>query len=190
MRDGYVERIVEWADATDAERAETLCNAGVLCAAAADMARWLTRGAHRQRQGRILPDRRRRAGARPKARGWPRCEAPVRELRGINSRAELAAAEAVVQSRLRAAAMEAGVTMTDPASVFLAADTRLAPDVTIGPERGVRPGREGGVGDGDPRLQPSGGLQHRARRDHRPVRARCGPARCSAQACTSAISSS
>jgi bifunctional UDP-N-acetylglucosamine pyrophosphorylase / glucosamine-1-phosphate N-acetyltransferase len=40
-RDGYVERIVEWADASEAERAERLCNAGVLCAASADMARWL-----------------------------------------------------------------------------------------------------------------------------------------------------
>ena len=41
MRDGYVDRVVEWIDAADAERAETLCNAGVLCAAATDMARWL-----------------------------------------------------------------------------------------------------------------------------------------------------
>src|SRR6478735_5925297 len=40
-RDGYVERIVEWIDAAEAERAQTLCNAGVLCAAATDMARWL-----------------------------------------------------------------------------------------------------------------------------------------------------
>src|SRR5206468_3204916 len=39
--DGYVDRIVEWIDAGDAERAETLCNAGVLCGASADMARWL-----------------------------------------------------------------------------------------------------------------------------------------------------
>ena len=63
-RDGYVERIVEWIDAGEAERAETLCNAGVLCAAAADMARWLRRGARRQCQGRILPHRCRRPGAR------------------------------------------------------------------------------------------------------------------------------
>jgi bifunctional UDP-N-acetylglucosamine pyrophosphorylase/glucosamine-1-phosphate N-acetyltransferase len=60
-------------------------------------------------------------------------EAPEAELCGINSRAELAAAEAVVQGRLRAAAMAAGVTMTDPASVFLCTDTKLAADVSIGP---------------------------------------------------------
>jgi bifunctional UDP-N-acetylglucosamine pyrophosphorylase/glucosamine-1-phosphate N-acetyltransferase len=59
--------------------------------------------------------------------------APYGELRGINSRVELAEAEAMVQSWLRAAALEAGVTMTDPASVFLAADTVLESDVSIGP---------------------------------------------------------
>ena len=37
----HVARIVEWADATEAERSVDLCNAGVLCADAADMARWL-----------------------------------------------------------------------------------------------------------------------------------------------------
>ena len=63
-RDGYVERIVEWIDAAEAERAETLCNAGVLCAASADMAALAARRARRQRQGRILPDRCRGPGAR------------------------------------------------------------------------------------------------------------------------------
>src|SRR5580700_1704276 len=41
VHDAHVERIVEWADATDSERAIELCNAGVLCAGAADMTRWL-----------------------------------------------------------------------------------------------------------------------------------------------------
>jgi bifunctional UDP-N-acetylglucosamine pyrophosphorylase/glucosamine-1-phosphate N-acetyltransferase len=67
-------------------------------------------------------------------------EAPEAELRGINSRAELAEAEAVVQARLRDAAMAAGVTMTDPSSVFLCADTQLAPDVSIGPSVVFGPG--------------------------------------------------
>ena len=57
-------RIVEWADATEAERAIGLCNAGVVCAPAADLFRWLRRGAARQCQGRILPDRHRRPGGR------------------------------------------------------------------------------------------------------------------------------
>ena len=67
-------------------------------------------------------------------------EAPADELAGINSRGELAAAEAVVQSWLRAAAMDAGVTMIDPGSVFLCADTELAPDVTIEPNVVFGPG--------------------------------------------------
>ncbi len=67
-------------------------------------------------------------------------EAPAEELAGINSRGELAAAEAVVQSWLRTAAMEAGVTMTDPSSVFLCADTELAQDVMIEPNVVFGPG--------------------------------------------------
>jgi bifunctional UDP-N-acetylglucosamine pyrophosphorylase/glucosamine-1-phosphate N-acetyltransferase len=67
-------------------------------------------------------------------------EAPADELAGINSRVELAAAEAVVQSRLRVVAMEAGVTMTDPGSVFLCADTEFSPDVTIEPNVVFGPG--------------------------------------------------
>ena len=60
-------------------------------------------------------------------------EAPAEELAGVNSRVELAAAEAVVQGWLRHTAMEAGVTMIDPSSVFLRADTMFEPDVTVEP---------------------------------------------------------
>ena len=45
-----------------------------------------------------------------------------------------------MQSWLRAAAMDGGVTMTDPSSVFLCADTELAPDVTIEPNVVFGPG--------------------------------------------------
>jgi bifunctional UDP-N-acetylglucosamine pyrophosphorylase/glucosamine-1-phosphate N-acetyltransferase len=55
------------------------------------------------------------------------------EVRGINSQAQLAEAEAVLQRRLRAAAHELGVTMVAPETVHLAADTKLARDVTIEP---------------------------------------------------------
>jgi bifunctional UDP-N-acetylglucosamine pyrophosphorylase/glucosamine-1-phosphate N-acetyltransferase len=138
-RDGYVGRIVEWIDAAAAERAETLCNAGVLCAAAADMARWLGEVRADNAKGEYyLTDVVALAngeGARVAA-----VEAPAEELGGINSRAELAAAEAVVQSWLRAAALDGGVTMTDPSSVFLCADTELGADVTIEPNVVFGPG--------------------------------------------------
>jgi len=128
----HVARIVEWADATEAERAAPLCNAGVLCARADDMARWLAEVRADNAAGEFyLTDL--VALARADGVGVAAVEADHAELRGINSRAELAAAEATVQARLRAAAMEAGVTMTAPETVFLAMDTRLAQDVTIGP---------------------------------------------------------
>ncbi|MGH7211818.1 MAG: bifunctional UDP-N-acetylglucosamine diphosphorylase/glucosamine-1-phosphate N-acetyltransferase GlmU, partial [Acetobacteraceae bacterium] len=135
----YVERIVEAADATQEERAIGLCNAGVLCAAASDMARWLADVRPHNAKGEYyLTDL--VALARTEGGRVGAIEAPVRELAGVNSRAELAAAEATVQSWLRAAAFESGVTMTDPASVFLAADTELAPDVTIEPNVVFGPG--------------------------------------------------
>ena len=54
----------------------------------------------------------------------------------MNSQAELAAAEAVLQAKLRRQWLDAGVTMTAPETVWLSADTRLAPGVMIEP-RGV-----------------------------------------------------
>jgi bifunctional UDP-N-acetylglucosamine pyrophosphorylase/glucosamine-1-phosphate N-acetyltransferase len=139
VADGYVQRVVEWIDADDQERAETLCNAGVLCAASADMTRWLEAVRADNAKGEYyLTDV--VASARSDSEQVVAVEAPAEELSGINSRPELAAAEAVVQSRLRAAAMDAGVTMTDPGSVFLCADTELAPDVTIEPNVIFGPG--------------------------------------------------
>ena len=137
--EGYVERIVEWIDAVAAERAEVLCNAGVLCAASADMARWLAAVRADNAKGEYyLTDV--VALARAEGGRVAAVEAPADEVAGINSRAELAAAEAAVQSRLRRAAMDAGVTMTDPGSVFLCADSEFSPDVTIEPNVVFGPG--------------------------------------------------
>jgi len=62
------------------------------------------------------------------------------EVRGINTRAQLAEAEAAMQRRLRAAALEAGVTMIAPETVFLSADTKFGRDVTIEPNVIFGPG--------------------------------------------------
>jgi len=62
------------------------------------------------------------------------------EVRGINTRAQLAEAEAVMQERLRKAALDAGVTMIAPDTVYLAADTRFGKDVTIEPFVVLGPG--------------------------------------------------
>jgi bifunctional UDP-N-acetylglucosamine pyrophosphorylase/glucosamine-1-phosphate N-acetyltransferase len=130
--DGFVERIVEFKDATNAERTVSLCNAGVLCADADSMRAWLQAVGNNNAQGEFyLTDvvaLARRDGARVAA-----VEASEDELLGINSRAELARAEAVVQGRLRATAMDGGVTMTAPDTVFLSTDTQFGHDVSIGP---------------------------------------------------------
>jgi len=137
--DGQVARIVEHADATEAERAIGLCNAGVVCAAAPDLFRWLSRLSRDNRQGEYyLTDV--VAAARAEGRRTAALEAPEAELRGINTRLELAAAEAEIQSRLREAAMLGGATLTDPASVQLCWDTRLGPDVVVEPQVVFGPG--------------------------------------------------
>ena len=137
--DGLVERIVEYCEATEAERGIGLCNAGVLCAAGTDMQRWLRAVRNDNANGEYyLTD----VVALARADGRPvrAVEAPADELAGVNSRGELARAEATLQGWLREAAMEAGVTMVDPSSVYLCADTRLAADVTIEPNVVFGPG--------------------------------------------------
>ncbi len=62
------------------------------------------------------------------------------DVRGINTKAQLAETEAVLQQRLRAAAMDAGVTLVAPETVFLAADTKLGRDVTVEPNVVFGPG--------------------------------------------------
>jgi bifunctional UDP-N-acetylglucosamine pyrophosphorylase/glucosamine-1-phosphate N-acetyltransferase len=129
---GAVRRIVEFADASAEERAIGLCNAGVVCAAGPDLFRWLRMVKNDNRQGEYyLTDIVALAaaeGVRVMA-----VEAPEAELRGINSRAELAEAEAEMQRRLRRAAMDNGATLIQPESVVFSHDTRLGRDVTVGP---------------------------------------------------------
>src|ERR1041384_6354177 len=62
------------------------------------------------------------------------------EVHGINTRAQLAQAEAVMQQRLRAAALEAGVMMIAPETVFLSADTKFGRDIVIEPNVVFGPG--------------------------------------------------
>jgi bifunctional UDP-N-acetylglucosamine pyrophosphorylase/glucosamine-1-phosphate N-acetyltransferase len=137
--DGMVERIVEWAEAGDAERAIGLCNAGVVCAASGDLARWLAAVKADNAKGEYyLTDV--VALARAEGRRVSAVEAPEAELRGINSRVELAAAEAEVQRALREAALLGGATLQAPETVFLAHDTRLGADVVLEPHLVFGPG--------------------------------------------------
>jgi bifunctional UDP-N-acetylglucosamine pyrophosphorylase / glucosamine-1-phosphate N-acetyltransferase len=137
--DGLVSRIVEYADASPMERTVNLCNAGVLCGGSAEMLRWLreVRNDNAKREYYLTDVV---TVARADGRSVLAVEASADELSGVNSRGELAHAEAVLQGWLRDEAMEAGVTMIDPSSVFLSADTRLSADVTIEPHVFFGPG--------------------------------------------------
>jgi bifunctional UDP-N-acetylglucosamine pyrophosphorylase/glucosamine-1-phosphate N-acetyltransferase len=73
-------------------------------------------------------------------------ELPTDELIGVNTRAELAGAEALMQKRLRRQAMAAGASLVAPETVFLSADTRLGRDVVVEPHVVFGPGVE--IGDG------------------------------------------
>ena len=136
---GLVERIVEYKDATAAERAVGLCNAGVLSADAAHMRAWLraVKDDNAQREF-YLTD----VVALACAAGHlvAAVEADENECLGINSRAELARAEAEVQRRLRLAVMAGGATLVAPDTVFLSTDTVVGRDVTIGPNVVIGPG--------------------------------------------------
>jgi bifunctional UDP-N-acetylglucosamine pyrophosphorylase/glucosamine-1-phosphate N-acetyltransferase len=136
---GDVERIVEWADATEAERAVGLCNAGVVCAPAADLFAWLRAVRNDNAKGEYyLTDVVALAAAAGKR--VVAVESPEAELRGINSRAELAGAEAEAQQAMRATAMAGGATLIQPESVILSWDTAIGQDVTIGPSVVFGPG--------------------------------------------------
>jgi bifunctional UDP-N-acetylglucosamine pyrophosphorylase/glucosamine-1-phosphate N-acetyltransferase len=137
--EGNLSAIVEHRDADEKQRAIGLCNSGVMAIDGAKLWDLIDAiGNKNAKQEYYLTD----IVGVARARGGNAVvvEAPADELIGINSRAELAAAEALCQQRLRTRAFEGGVTMTDPASVFLCADTRLGQDVTIGPNVVFGPG--------------------------------------------------
>ena len=127
-----IAKMVEYKDASAAERAVSLCNSGMMALAAADLRRWLPRIGNDNAAGEYyLPDLVIVAAA--DGRASVAVEGAAVEAIGINSRAELAGAERLWQERKRAEMMAAGVTLIDPASVFFAADTQIARDVTIEP---------------------------------------------------------
>ncbi|GGD99804.1 bifunctional protein GlmU [Polymorphobacter glacialis] len=132
-------KMVEFKDTTPAERAETLCNSGLMAVRAADLWPLLARVGNANAAGEYyLPDIIGLLIA--DGRTARIIETAADEVAGVNSRAELAALEAQWQSHRRTAAMAAGVTLIDPSSVFFAHDTEIAQDVTIEPFTVFGPG--------------------------------------------------
>lgn len=123
---------VEHRDANKEELAVNLCNAGALVADAKTLFRLLAqlRDDNAQQEFYLtdIPGM-----ARTAAMKVGIVEAQEEELLGVNSRSQLADAEAAFQKRARDAAMEAGVTLIDPASVFFSYDTVIDADAIIEP---------------------------------------------------------
>ena len=137
--DGAPEAVVEWRDADAATRALPLCNAGVMAVDARHLFPLLERLRPDNAAGEYyLTDL--VALAREAGLGRAVVEADAEEALGVNSRAELARAEAVAQRRLRERAFAAGVTMPMPETVYLSHDTRFGQDVTVGPNCVFLPG--------------------------------------------------
>jgi bifunctional UDP-N-acetylglucosamine pyrophosphorylase/glucosamine-1-phosphate N-acetyltransferase len=129
---GELISIVEHADATEAERAIALCNGGLMAFDGKVALQLLERIGNDNRKAEFyLTDAVKIA--REMQRKAVALEVTEDEVSGINTKAQLAAAEAVMQQRLRQAALEAGVTLVAPETVHLAADTKLGRDVTIEP---------------------------------------------------------
>ena len=124
--------IREQADASEAERAITLCNAGLMGLAGRHALEILEQiGSDNRKKEFYLTDA--VAIARRMGRKTVALEVMEEEVSGINSKAQLASAESQIQQRLRQAALDAGVTLVAPETVFLAADTKLGRNVTIEP---------------------------------------------------------
>jgi bifunctional UDP-N-acetylglucosamine pyrophosphorylase / glucosamine-1-phosphate N-acetyltransferase len=127
-----LQKIVEFKEATDEERAVTLCNSGVLCASAKLMFELIARVENHNTAGEYyLTDLPELARAQGLSAGVVICDES--ETLGVNTRQQLAEAEAAFQTRARAEALDNGVTLTAPETVFFALDTHIGRDAIIGP---------------------------------------------------------
>jgi len=129
---GELTAIREERDASAQERAVALCNAGLMALSGKHALAILDCIDNGNTKGEFyLTDA--VAIARDMGLKAVAIETEEDDVRGINTKTQLAEAEAVMQQRLRAAALEAGVTMIAPETVFLSADTKFGKDVTIEP---------------------------------------------------------
>ncbi len=140
-----IAKMVEYRDATEAERAVRLCNSGMMAVRSKDLFRWLGEVTNDNAAGEYyLPDVVNIAAA--EGREAVVIEADAYETAGVNSRAELAHLELEWQRRRRERALQEGATLIDPESVWFAYDTKLGRDVTVEPHVVFGPGVE--IADG------------------------------------------
>jgi bifunctional UDP-N-acetylglucosamine pyrophosphorylase/glucosamine-1-phosphate N-acetyltransferase len=130
--DGRIAKMVEYKDATPGERAETLCNSGLMAVRGEDLFALLARVGNDNAAGEFyLPDIVMLAAE--DGRSSAVIETDAAEVAGVNSRGELAAVEASWQHSRRARAMAEGATLIAPETVWFAYDTQIGRDVVIEP---------------------------------------------------------
>lgn len=129
---GGLEEIVEAKDASPDQLKIGLCNSGVMAVDAGFLRSAIPRLQPNNAKGEYyLTDI--VAMARAEGLAFAVVEGDADEVLGVNSRVELAQAEAIFQARARRAAMEAGVTLIDPSTVYFSHDTRIGRDVVVEP---------------------------------------------------------
>jgi bifunctional UDP-N-acetylglucosamine pyrophosphorylase/glucosamine-1-phosphate N-acetyltransferase len=137
--DGFLNRIVEFKDATEAERKLTLCNSGLYAADARKFFRWTAALKNNNAQGEYyltdMPVIARADGVK-----CALAFADEAQVAGVNSRAELAAAEGLMQQAIRRRFLDAGVGMTAPDTVWFSHDTEIGNDAAIEPHVVFGPG--------------------------------------------------
>jgi len=124
--------IVEDADATAAERSIELCNGGLMALDGKVALAILERIGNANRKNEYYLTEA-VAVARAMNRQAIALEVTEDEVSGINTKAQLAATEAIMQRQLRQNALDAGVTLIAPDTVHLSADTKLGRDVIVEP---------------------------------------------------------
>ena len=138
-QDGSLKAIIEQADASDDEKQIRLVNSGLMVIDGANLSKWISRIESNNAQGeyyltdlpKIIQDD---DGVCGVIRG------DYLELRGVNTRAQLAELEEYAQTVLRHTAMDRGVTLLDPKTVHLSWDTEIGQDVVIGQNVVLGPG--------------------------------------------------
>jgi bifunctional UDP-N-acetylglucosamine pyrophosphorylase/glucosamine-1-phosphate N-acetyltransferase len=127
-----LERIVEYKDATDQERQITLCNSGIVAADAATLFRLIDQVENDNEAGEYyLPDI--VALARTEGLSVTATVCDEAETLGVNTRTDLAKAEAAFQVRARRDALANGITLQAPDTVYFALDTHIGRDTLIEP---------------------------------------------------------
>ena len=137
--DGGLQAIVEEKEADAAQKAIRFCNSGVMCVDGAALWDLLDGVSNDNAKGEYyLTDIVEIARARGLSCVAAECDEA--EVLGVNSRVDLAAAEAAFQARRRRRAMLEGATLTAPETVFFSYDTVLGSDVIVGPHVVFGPG--------------------------------------------------